>query len=84
MYKGYSLFGSNGSSPNDIRQGSLNNDWFLSAASALAEFPGRIEKIFQNSGSDLNANGIYAINLYTLGVPHTVIIDDYLPLKFMA
>ena len=25
--------------------------------------------------------GIYAVNFYTLGVPHTVIVDDYLPLK---
>ena len=25
--------------------------------------------------------GIYAVNIFTLGVPHTVIVDDYLPLQ---
>lgn len=33
-----------------------------------------------NRDNDLNRKGIYAVNLYTLGVPHTVIVDDYLPL----
>lgn len=74
------LFG-DGASPDDIRQGSLGNCWFLSAASALAEVPGRMEKVFLNSWEkQLNPNGIYAVNFYTLGVPHTVVIDDYLPL----
>lgn len=41
--------------------------------------PGRVEKIFHND--DLNSNGIYAVDLYALGVPHTVIIDDFLPLE---
>ena len=32
----------------------------------------------------MNANGIYGVNFYTLGVPHTVIVDDYLPLHKSA
>ena len=55
------------------------------AASALAEVPKRLEGIFLNVDSNeyagLNRTGFYAINLYTLGVRHTVIIDDYLPLQ---
>ena len=54
----------------------------MAAASALAEKPNRLEKIFLNvANNETNMNGLYAINLYTLGVPHTVIVDDYLPLK---
>ena len=50
----------------------------MSAAAALAEEKGRLESIFLNT--EVNANGVYAVNFYTLGVPHTVIVDDYLPL----
>ena len=39
-----------------------------------------MEKVFLNNDSELNKAGIYGVNLYTLGVPHTVIVDDYLPL----
>ena len=50
------------------------------AASALAEKPKRLEKIFLNVNGETNKNGIYGVNLYALGVPHTIIVDDYLPL----
>ena len=53
----------------------------MSVASGLAEVPGRVEEMFLNPDSELNEAGIYAVNLYALGVPHTVIVDDYLPLK---
>ena len=65
----------------DIRQGVIGNCWFMAAASALAEKPGRLEKIFLNTSDRLNPYGIYGINFYSLGVPHTVIIDDFLPLQ---
>ena len=38
-----------------------------------------MESIFLNN--KLNANGIYGVNMYALGIPHTVIVDDYLPLR---
>ena len=50
------------------------------AASAIAEKPRRLEKIFISDEGKLSPNGIYAVNFYTLGVPHTVIFDDYLPM----
>lgn len=28
---------------------------------------------------EISDNGIYAVNVYALGMPHTVVIDDYLP-----
>ncbi len=57
----------------------LGNCWFLAAASSLAEQPQRMEKVFLNNKADLNDAGIYGVNLYSLGVPHTVIVDDYVP-----
>ena len=40
-----------------------------------------MEKVFLNQANELSANGIYALNMYALGVPHTVIVDDWLPLR---
>ena len=73
---GRTLFGK-GISPDDINQGQVGNCWFMAAASSVAEMPGRLEKTFLNTETKLNEAGIYAVNLYTLGVPHTVIVDDY-------
>ena len=70
------LFGK-GISPDDAVQGEVGNCWFIASASAVAEVPGRLEKIFLNKDNKLNAAGVYGVNLYTLGVPHTVIVDDY-------
>ena len=53
----------------------------MAAASALAEKPKRLEKIFLNTETKVHDHGIYGVNIYSLGVPHTVIIDDYLPLE---
>ena len=64
-----------------MRQGGIGNCWFLAAAAALAEVPGRLESIFLNNEDELKTNGIYGVNFYTLGMPHTVIVDDYLPVK---
>jgi len=77
----HSLFGTNGVTPEDIRQGSLGNCWIMAGASAVAELPGRLEKVFLNKENKVSKNGIYGVNIYALGVPHTIIIDDYLPLR---
>lgn len=79
LNKGASLWGSEGIRPDDVRQGLLGNCWFLAAASAIAEKPQRMEKVFLNNTPDLNDAGIYGVNLWSLGVPHTVIVDDYVP-----
>ena len=81
MFTGKHLFGSSGASPNDVRQGSLGNCWFLSSASAIAEVPGRLEKVFVNQDADLNPADIYAVNFYKLGVKTSVVVDDWLPMK---
>jgi len=67
--------------PNGIIQGEIGSCGFVAAAAALAAVPGRIEKIFLNNKNELSKNGIYGVNFYSLGVPHTVIVDDYLPFR---
>ena len=47
---------------------------------ALAEYPERLEKIVAN-GNELNYAGIYAFDMYAVGVPITIVVDDYLPLS---
>ena len=76
----FTLFGREGIHPGDIRQGAIGNCWFISAASAVSEIPGRLEKVFLNNSNGLSKNGIYGVNIYTLGMPHTILVDDYLPL----
>ena len=75
------LFGPTGANPEDINQGSLGNCWIMAGASAVAEVPGRIERIFLNNNNALSKTGIYGVNIYALGVPYTILIDDYLPVK---
>ena len=49
----------------------------MAAVSGVAEYPDRIESVFHNT--EISRNGVYALNIYALGMPHTVIIDDLLP-----
>lgn len=76
---GYSLFGENGVTPKDIFQGSIGNCWFMSAISAIAEKPGRVESLFLNPTDAIEPSGIYGINMKALGVPHTILVDDQIP-----
>ncbi len=68
----------------DVRQGAIGDCWFIAAASALSEKPKRLETLFLDRSGKMNKNGIYGINVYALGVPQTVIIDDYLPLQYLV
>ena len=63
--------------PNDVNQGSLGDCWLLSSMSAIAEYPGRIRKMFINEGVD--QHGIYGIKFTKNGVERTVFVDDRLP-----
>jgi hypothetical protein len=47
----------------------------------MAEKPSRVGDLFPSvMNLDKEANGIYAMKLYTLGVPFTQIVDDRLPM----
>lgn len=43
----------------------------------MAQDPRRIRKIFNIES--LNTKGVYSVNLYVMGIPVTVTVDDYLP-----
>lgn len=51
----------------------------MAAISALAEHDAKIDSLLINDS--FSENGIYAGNMYHLGVPITMIVDDYLPMK---
>ena len=78
--KDKSLWG-DGFSHEDINQGVIGNCWFLAAASAVAEKPERMAQVFLNKEKDLNRQGLYMMNFWQLGVPSTIVVDDYLPLR---
>lgn len=63
--------------PNDIKQGMLGVCYMLSALSAIAEYPERIQRIFVNQVS--NSQGAYSVVFYKNGVPTEVMTDDYIP-----
>jgi hypothetical protein len=50
----------------------------MHGASAVAQVPNRIEKVFLNDS--LSKTGIYGCQMYALGVPVTVTVDDEIPL----
>jgi len=75
----YTMWGSNGIQVRDMKQGGIGNCWYIAAAAALAEYPERLDKVVENDNT-INEAGIYAFNMYAVGVPITVVIDDKLPL----
>ena len=76
VYPDATLFGSQNIRPQDILQGHLGNCWFLAAAASIAEHRGRMETVF---AQELSVPGGFAVNLFTLGVPSTIVIDDFIP-----
>jgi hypothetical protein len=63
--------------PNDINQGALGNCYFLATLSALAEFPDRVMKVFNNK--TINPSGAYSVTLYIQGIPKEIVVDDCFP-----
>ena len=62
-------------SASDVLQGALGNCWLESSiASAASDPSGRLFKMFNQKTR--NSAGIYSINLYSMGVPVTVVVDD--------
>jgi calpain-15 len=63
--------------PNDIRQGSLGNCWFLAAIASLAENPALVRRLFITD--EYNEFGIYQLRICKNGEWVVVTIDDYVP-----
>ena len=51
----------------------------MEAATSISENPKRLTGMFVNE--EMNRSGIYAVNLYSLQVPITIIVDDLLPIN---
>ena len=64
-------------SPEDILQHSLGDCYFLSALASLAEFPNRIEKLFDTL--EQQASGRYILRLFDMGIFTDYSVDDAFP-----
>jgi len=79
---GYKLFQDNLMSSiniDDTIQGYLGDCWVLATIAAVAEKPELVWRLFDTK--TYNPAGIYSIRLYELGIPLSVVIDDYLPIS---
>jgi len=72
------MWGSKDIRPEDAIQGEIGNCWMIAAAMSLAENGARLTDFFMVD--DKNSASTYAANLYLLGTPITVVIDDFVPL----
>lgn len=65
--------------PNDIRQGQLNDAYYLSALATLAEEPTLIERLFLTE--EANRAGLYALWLCENGEWNPIVLDDNFPCR---
>ena len=73
----YSLFGDEGVTEWDVKQGLIGNCWWMAGCIAVSRDPSKIESIFLNRGK--SKAGIYSVQLYALNAPITITVDDRLP-----
>ena len=79
--KGARVFPPGGASSCDIKQGGLNNCWFMSVVSVLAHrHPKLIESLF--IVKDVNPEGVFAVKLWKDGVWWGTLIDAHFPAQF--
>ena len=45
----------------------------------VAQYPEMVTGMFPVN--EKNEAGFYAVNMYTLGTPHTVVVDEFMPFK---
>ena len=64
----------------DIIQGTLGNCYFLSALSAMAEYPDRVKRLFTTGNlTNVNFTGCYAVKFHINGKVREVLLDDLFP-----
>ncbi|KNC51799.1 calpain-B [Thecamonas trahens ATCC 50062] len=59
------VFQADGIKPSDIRQGSLGDCWLLSAFAIVAQYPERVQEIFETD--EPNEEGVYGVKLWAGG-----------------
>lgn len=72
------MWGDKGIEPRDAQQGQIGNCWLIAAGMSIAENPKRIKDIFEIEHK--NSASVYAAQMYLMGMPITVVVDDYIPL----
>jgi hypothetical protein len=60
-------------------QGDLGDSWLLTAATALAEQPSRIKKLFANTG--YSSDSYFVVFFHPGGIKTAITIDDRIPIK---
>ena len=63
----------------DVMQGQIGNCWLKAAIASLAENPQAVIDLYVNTGNMQSEVGMYGVNLFVLGHPMTILVDDYLP-----
>lgn len=63
----------------DLNQGSIGNCWMIVSMATVANVPQRVKDLFLTEFS--NSQGIYSTQMYALGAPVTVTVDDYIPVR---
>jgi calpain-15 len=58
-------------------QGQLGDCYFLSTLSAMAEFPKRIEKLFDTATYE--ESGCYTVKIQVMGIWEDIVLDDFFP-----
>ena len=61
----------------DATQGMLNNGYFISSLSAIAEDPAILRQMFLNHYA--NKHALYGLKFYLQGLPTVVFVDDFFP-----
>lgn len=75
IYKNAELF-KDSISPNDIRQGTLGDCYFLCSLAALAEYKNLIERLFEYYDTD---NGYFLVWICIDGFWKLIELDGYIP-----
>jgi calpain-15 len=63
-------------------QGALGDCWFLTAISALAEYPQRVKRLFLNDKYETNKARIYGVKMCLDGMWKNIIVDDWIPTRY--
>ena len=75
--KEYSVFDEDGAKVNDIKQGDINDCYFLSAIGSLCSYSDFFDKLFHIK--EISDEHLYGIYLYINGKWKLVLIDDFFP-----
>jgi hypothetical protein len=71
--------GSSDDPPNSLKMSQLDNNYFGAAVAAIGGKKNRLEKLMPSK--DITDEGIITVTLFVKGLPHTIVIDDYLPFE---